>query len=112
LPRPIQPITQPYVFDKSLIPQDPTKDEKPEDAPAPEGEKDAAPAEDEPKKETKVNAAKLLGLGRGKAAEAKKKDDDMNTLSERPPATLDPTRSILSLTYVLQKTQEQTENEV
>ena len=112
LPRPIQPITQPYVFDKSLIPQDPTKDEKPEDAPAPEGEKDAAPAEDEPKKETKVNAAKLLGLGRGKAADAKKKDDDMNTLSERPPATLDPTRSILSLTYVLQKTQEQTENEV
>lgn len=107
LPRPIQPITQPYVFDKSLIPQDPTKDEKQEDAPVEEAKPDA-PAED--KKEEKVNAAKLLGLGRGKIA-AKKESDDMKGLSERPPATLDPTRSILSLTYVLQKTDENTEEE-
>lgn len=97
LPRPIQPITQPYVFDKSLIPQDPTKDEKPEEAPAAE-EKKEEPVKEEPKK---VNAASLLGLGRGKAAAAKKDTDDMKSLSERPPATLDPTRSILSLTYVL-----------
>lgn len=107
LPRPIQPITQPYVFDKSLIPQDPTKDEKQEDTPVEEAKPDA-PAED--KKEEKVNAAKLLGLGRGKIA-AKKESDDMKGLSERPPATLDPTRSILSLTYVLQNTDENTEEQ-
>jgi hypothetical protein len=102
LPRPIQPITQPYVFDKNLIPQDPTKDEKPEDAPAPEAEKEAAAGDE--KKEEKVNAASLLGLGKAGLKDKKKEQDDMKGLSERPPATLDPTRSILSLTYVLPKT--------
>lgn len=108
LPRPIEPITQPYVFDKSLIPQELTEEQKPEKAPEAEGENEEAP-QDEPteenKKEEKVNAAKLLGIGVGKLVKSEK--DDMKGLNERPPATLDPTRSILSLTYILPKTQEQ-----
>lgn len=111
LPRPIQPITQPYMFDKSLIPLDPTKDEKPEDAPVKEVAGTGAtkqpsnptPAPVDPKAKPVPN---LANIGKPNLAPVPdKKDDDMKSLSDKPPATLDPTRSILSLNYILESNQ-------
>lgn len=106
LPRPIQPITQPYVFDKSLIPSDPTKDEKadenkPKDV-AGANATNPPPANAPKPTDPKAIAPLKPGLPGNLLNKIK---DDMVSLSERPPASLDPTRSILSLTYVLQQTE-------
>jgi hypothetical protein len=100
LPKPIQPITQPYVFNEKLIPQDLTAEQQEDEA-----VKEAEPAKEEPKADDngkKVNVAKLLGFGKGKGKNDTK-TDDIKSLNVRAPVTLDPTRSLLSLTYILDK---------
>jgi hypothetical protein len=85
-----------------LIPQDLTAEKQEDDIVKETEAKKEAPKP----KEEKTNAASLLGIGRGrgrgKAAEAKKAEK-LPSLNERLPVTLDPTRSLLSLTYILDK---------